>query len=107
MAHRHVLTQCIRSREHRRSACRVGALPRPIAIPLNRAIVPRPVYLDHHATTPLDARVLEAMLPYLTERFGNSGSINHAYGWEAQAAVDAARETIAAAIGAEPKEIVF
>ncbi len=69
--------------------------------------MPRPVYLDHHATTPLDRRVLEAMSPYLTERFGNAGSINHAYGWEAQAAVDAARETIAAAIGAEPKEIVF
>src|SRR5262245_27532989 len=47
------------------------------------------------------------MLPYLTERFGNAGSINHAYGWEALAAVDAARETIAAAIGAEPREIVF
>jgi cysteine desulfurase len=68
---------------------------------------PRPIYLDHHATTPLEPRVLEAMSPYLTERFGNAGSINHAYGWEAQAAVDAARESMAAAIGAEPKEIVF
>jgi cysteine desulfurase len=69
--------------------------------------VSRPVYLDHHATTALDPRVLETMLPYFTERFGNAGSINHAYGWEAQAAVDAARETIAAAIGGVPREIVF
>jgi cysteine desulfurase len=76
--------------------------------PCRRAsAVPRPIYLDHHATTPLEPRVLEAMAPYFTERFGNAGSINHAYGWEAQAAVDAARESIAAVIGAQPKEIVF
>ena len=66
-----------------------------------------PIYLDHHSTTPIDDRVLAAMLPYLTERFGNPASNSHAYGWEAEAAVTQARETIAAAIGAEPGEIVF
>jgi cysteine desulfurase len=69
--------------------------------------VNRIAYLDQHATTPLDPRVLEAMLPFFSERFGNAGSVNHAYGWEAQAAVDAARESIVAGIGAEAKEIVF
>lgn len=68
----------------------------------------RPIYLDHHATTPLDARVLEAMMPYLTEEFGNASSATHAYGWRAEAAVEDARERIAAAIGAaDPREIVF
>jgi cysteine desulfurase len=66
-----------------------------------------PIYLDHHSTTPIDDRVLAAMLPYLTERFGNPASNSHAYGWEAEAAVTQARETIATAIGAEPGEIVF
>jgi cysteine desulfurase len=63
--------------------------------------------MDCHATTPLDQRVLEAMLPYFTERFGNAGSISHAYGQEALAAVDAARQSIANCLGADPKEIVF
>lgn len=67
----------------------------------------RCVYMDHHATTPVDPRVLEAMLPYFTERFGNPGSVNHAYGHEAKEAVDVARAQIAAAIGAQPREIVF
>ena len=67
----------------------------------------RPVYLDYHATTPVDARVLDAMLPYFTERFGNAASRQHAFGWEAQEAVDAAREQIAALIGASAGEIVF
>jgi cysteine desulfurase len=67
----------------------------------------RPIYLDCHATTPTDKRVLEAMLPYFFESFGNPASINHAYGWEAEAAVKQSRETIAAAINCEPEEIVF
>jgi cysteine desulfurase len=67
----------------------------------------RPIYLDHHATTPVDPRVLAAMLPYFTEHFGNPTSTTHQYGWAAEAAVTGARETIAAAIGASPEEIVF
>ena len=67
----------------------------------------RPVYLDFHATTPVDPRVLEAMLPYFTEQFGNPASRQHAYGWESQKAVDTARSQVAALIGASSSEIVF
>ncbi|EAZ94157.1 IscS subfamily cysteine desulfurase [Crocosphaera chwakensis] len=67
----------------------------------------RPIYLDCHATTPMDKRVLEAMLPYFTEHFGNPSSINHFYGWEAEAAVKKARETIANAVKCNPEEIIF
>jgi cysteine desulfurase len=67
----------------------------------------RPIYLDHHATTPLDPRVREAMMPYLTEAFGNASSSSHAYGWEAEAAVEQARERVAALLNAAPEEIVF
>jgi cysteine desulfurase len=66
-----------------------------------------PIYLDHHATTPVDPRVLAAMLPYFTEHFGNPTSTTHQYGWVAEAAVTGARETIAAGIGASAEEIVF
>ena len=67
----------------------------------------RPLYLDYHATTPVDPRVLDAMLPFFSERFGNAASRQHAYGWEAQKAVDDARGEVAALIGASPGEIVF
>jgi cysteine desulfurase len=70
-------------------------------------MVRTPVYLDHHATTPVDPRVLEAMLPYFTEVFGNPASSSHAFGWKAQEAVEKARREVAALIGATAREVVF
>lgn len=67
----------------------------------------RPIYLDYNATTPVDYQVLETMLPYFTEQFGNASSIQHAYGWETEEAVDLAREQVAQLLNARPQEIIF
>ena len=66
-----------------------------------------PIFLDNHSTSPMDPRVLEAMLPYFIEKFGNAASRNHAFGWAAEEAVENARKQIAKLIKADSKEIVF
>ncbi|MBE9064346.1 cysteine desulfurase family protein [cf. Phormidesmis sp. LEGE 11477] len=74
---------------------------------MNQPSIIRPVYLDCNATTPVDPRVLSAMLPFFTDYFGNPSSLNHSYGWEAEAGVQQSREILAAAIAADPVEIIF
>jgi cysteine desulfurase len=69
--------------------------------------MPRPIYLDHNATTPVDARVLDAMLPYFREQHGNAASAGHAYGWAAEEAVTQAREQVAALLDADPEALTF
>src|SRR3990172_8423477 len=66
-----------------------------------------PIYMDNHATTPMDGRVLDGMMPYFCEKFGNAASRNHSFGWEAEEGVDKGRQQVGALINAKPKEVIF
>src|SRR4030088_3171619 len=83
----------------------------PQQLPVTQHAAPQgiklPIYMDNHATTPMDPRVLEEMLPYFMEKFGNSASRNHPFGWAGEEGVETARECVAKLIGATPKEIIF
>jgi len=82
-------------------------MPADSSFPPSGRSLPRPVYLDCHATTPVDPRVMAAMLPFFERQFGNAASINHRYGWEAAEAVEASRQQIAAFLNAPPEAILF
>lgn len=89
---------------------RLLAYVRPGILAQSRCIAtnkPRPIYMDVQATTPLDKRVLDTMMPYLTDKFGNPHSRTHFYGWESEEAVENARREVAQLINADPKEIIF
>ena len=83
----------------------------PQQLPVTQHTAPQgvklPIYMDNHATTPMDPRVLEEMLPYFMEKFGNSASRNHSFGWAAEEGIETARERIAKLVGATTKEIIF
>ncbi|MHB8167895.1 MAG: aminotransferase class V-fold PLP-dependent enzyme, partial [Sulfuricella sp.] len=70
-------------------------------------MIKQPIYLDYSATTPVDPRVAEQMIPYLTEKFGNPASRSHEFGWEAERAVEEAREQVAALVNSDPREIIW
>src|SRR5262249_19898924 len=74
---------------------------------VRRPMLSRAIYMDNHATTPVDPRVMEAMLPYFNEVFGNAASRSHGFGWDAEKAVESAREEIARLIGAKAKDVIF